>query len=223
MSLSLEKFEQVISEEDVIIIDTRTSSLFLEGYIPTAIHFKPEIIQQAAALGLFTFNQPLVFVGADAAQKVAIDYFEKLGFVNIKGYLEGGFDTWRNANKRYDLVIEVEADELAMDIQFDEYLMVVDIRTEALYDQEHIKDSINIPILDFADPGSMSEFDEHFNIYIVGENGDTNTLAASILKKQGIHNIRIVQEGWEAIKFLKDKFKIEATKSTSTSDESDIV
>lgn len=223
MSLSLEKFEQVMKEEDVIIIDTRPASLFLEGYIPNAIHFKPEIIQQAAALGLFSFHQPLVFVGPDAAQKIATNYFEKLGFLNIKGYLEGGFETWRDANKRYDLVIEVEADELAMDIQFDEYLMVVDIRSEEAYDKEHIKDSINLPIVEFADPGSMSEFDEHFNIYIVSEDGEMNTLAASILKKQGIHNIRIVQEGWEAIKILKDKFKIEATKPTPSADESSIL
>ena len=223
MFLSVEQFQQFLTQENAFIIDTRDEASFLEGFIPSSIHFKPEIIHQAAALGLLSFEQPLLFIGADDNEKIAMAYFEKLGFTNSKGWLEGGFDTWTNANKRYDLIIEVEADELAMDIQFDEYLMVVDIRTEEMYDKEHIKDSINIPILDFADPGSMSELDEHFNIYIVSENGDMSTLAASILKKQGIHNIRIVQEGWEAIKLLKDKFKIEATKTTATPDESDIV
>jgi hypothetical protein len=31
------------------------------------------------------------------------------------------------------------------------------------------------------------------------------------LKKQGIHNIRIVQDGWDAVEFLKNKFTIVAS------------
>jgi rhodanese-related sulfurtransferase len=75
------------------IIDTRDENIFLEGYIPGSIHFKPSIIQEAAALGLFKFDQPLVFVGDDDHEKIAIAYFEKLGFSHIKGYLEGGYAT----------------------------------------------------------------------------------------------------------------------------------
>ena len=145
-------------------------------------------------------------------------YFEKLGFSNIKGWLEGGFATWLNADKRYDLVIEVEADELAMDIPFDEFLMVLDIRTEEQYNQGHIKNSIHLPLLEFADPGSMSELDEHFNIYIISEDGEPNTLAASILKKEGIHNNRVVKGGWQSILQLKDKFTIEVTKEKKAND-----
>ena len=127
------------------------------------------------------------------------------------------------SDKRYDLVIEVEADELAMDIPFDEFLMVLDIRTEEQYNQGHIKNSIHLPLLEFADPGSMSELDEHFNIYIISEDGEANTLAASILKKQGIHNNRIVKGGWQSILQLKDKFTIEVTKEKKTNDPLDAI
>ena len=109
-------------------------------------------------------------------------------------------------------MIDVEVDELAMDMPFDEFLMVLDIRTEDAYNQGHIKDSISIPLLEFPDPGSMSELDEHFNIYIISETGESNSLAASLLKQQGIHNIRIVKDGWEAVQFLKERFTIEKTK-----------
>jgi rhodanese-related sulfurtransferase len=63
-----------------------------------------------------------------------------------------------------------------------------------------------------GDPGSMSELDEHFNIYIITDNGESNTLAASLLKKQGIHNIRIVKGGWQELLEIKDKFSFETTK-----------
>jgi rhodanese-related sulfurtransferase len=169
MSLSVDQFQQIVANENAFIIDTRDEALFLEGYVPNSIHFKPEIIHQAAALGLLSFEQPLVFVGDNDNEKIAIAYFEKLGFSHIKGWLDGGFTAWRNADKRYDLIIEVEADELAMDIPFDEFLMVLDIRTEEQYDAGHLKDAIHIPLLDFADPGSMSELDEHFNIYLISQ------------------------------------------------------
>ncbi|MGI9138249.1 MAG: rhodanese-like domain-containing protein, partial [Sediminibacterium sp.] len=183
MALSLEQFQQILTQQNAFIIDTRDESAFIDGFIPSSIHFKPEIIHQAAALGLLSFEDPLLFIGENDNEKIAISYFEKLGFANIKGSLEGGFNAWRDADKRYDLIIEVEVDELAMDIPFDEYLMILDIRTEEEYNQGHIKNSIHLPLLEFSDPGSMSELDEHFNIYILSQEGETNTLAASILKK----------------------------------------
>jgi rhodanese-related sulfurtransferase len=65
----------------------------------------------------------------------------------------------------------------------------------------------------------MSELDEHFNIYIIDDLGKQLLLAASVLKKQGIHNIRIVKDGWDAVEFLKNKFKIVASPKKNLSDD----
>ena len=117
----------------------------------------------------------------------------------------------------------MEVDELAMDIPFDEYLMILDIRAEEVYEKAHIKDSIHLPLIEFGDPGAMSELDEHFNIYIIDDLGKQLLLAASVLKKQGIHNIRIVQDGWDAVEFLKNKFTIVASpKKNNTEDLEDL-
>ena len=42
--------------------------------------------------------------------------------------------------------------------------------------------------------------------------------AASILKKEGIHNNRVVKGGWQSILQLKDKFTIEVTKEKKAND-----
>ena len=152
-------------------------------------------------------------------EEILIKRFELLGYTQVRGYLQGGFATWSDADQKIDLIIEVEVDELAMDIPFDEYLMILDIRTEEVYDKAQIKDSIHLPLIEFGDPGAMSELDEHFNIYIIDDLGKQLLLAASVLKKQGIHNIRIVQDGWDAVEFLKNKFIIVASpKKNSDSD-----
>ncbi len=218
MSLSLAQFLTIIEDESVIIIDARPIAKFMEGYVPNAIHITPLTAKYAIAMDIIRKDSPLVFILDQAIAAETFAYFTKAEFTGIKGYLEGGFASWA-ADKRVDLIIDVEVDELAMDIPFDEFLMVLDCRTEADFNKSHIKNSVSLPLADMGDPGSMSELDEHFNIYILTENGYNSTLAASLLKKRGIHNIRMVLGGWEAVQSLKEKFSFETTKVKTSGDE----
>jgi hydroxyacylglutathione hydrolase len=208
MELSFDQFLALSKDDSVQIIDTRIDSEFLQGYIPGAIHVALDEIKTLNALKIMEQDCPITLVCSEGTEELVIKRFELLGYTQVKGYLKGGFTTWFEADQKIDLIIEVEVDELAMDIPFDEYLMILDIRTEEVYDKAHIKDSINLPIIEFGDPGAMSELDEHFNIYLIDDLGKQLLLAASVLKKQGIHNIRIVQDGWDAVEFLKNKFTI---------------
>ncbi len=208
MELSFDQFLALSKDDSVQIIDTRIDSEFLQGYIPGAIHVALDEIKTLNALKIMEQDCPIILVCSEGTEELIIKRFELLGYTQVKGYLKGGFTTWVEADQKIDLIIEVEVDELAMDIPFDEYLMILDIRTEEVYDKAHIKDSINLPIIEFGDPGAMSELDEHFNIYLIDDLGKQLLLAASVLKKQGIHNIRIVQDGWDAVEFLKNKFTI---------------
>ena len=219
MQVELAQFLEVIEDESVLIIDARPSANLMLGYIPNAIHITPLTAKYAIAMDIIRKDSPLVFIVEETIAAETLAYFTKAEFTGIKGYLNGGFAAWTAAGKRYDLIIDVEVDELAMDIPFDEYLMVLDCRTEADFDKSHIKNSVSLPLADMGDPGSMSELDEHFNIYILTENGENSTLAASLLKKQGIHNVRIVLGGWEAVQTLKDKFSFEVTKTKTPSDD----
>ena len=211
MELSFTQFLSLSQDDSVQIIDTRIASEFLRGYIPGSIHVALDEITTLNALKIIEQDCPIILVCDQGTEEILIKRFELLGYTQVKGYLQGGFSNWSAAGEKIDLIIEVEVDELAMDIPFDEYLMILDIRTEDVYDKAHIKNSINLPLIEFGDPGAMSELDEHFNIYIIDDLGKQLLLAASVLKKQGIHNIRIVQDGWDAVEFLKDKFTIVAT------------
>jgi len=219
MELSLAQFLELSKEDSVQIIDTRTDVEFLQGYIPGSIHVGLDEIKTLNALKIIEHDCPIILVCTQGTEAILIKRFELLGYTQVKGYLQGGFSTWSDADQKIDLIIEVEVDELAMDIPFDEYLMVLDIRAEEVYDKGHIKDAIHLPLIEFGDPGSMSELDEHFNIYIIDDLGKQLLLAASVLKRQGIHNIRIVKDGWDAVEFLKNKFKIVASPKKNLSDD----
>jgi len=219
MELSLAQFLELSKEDSVQIIDTRTDVEFLQGYIPGSIHIGLDEIKTLNALKIIEHDCPIILVCTQGTEAILIKRFELLGYTQVKGYLQGGFSTWSDADQKIDLIIEVEVDELAMDIPFDEYLMVLDIRAEEVYDKGHIKDAIHLPLIEFGDPGSMSELDEHFNIYIIDDLGKQLLLAASVLNRQGIHNIRIVKDGWDAVEFLKNKFKIVASPKKNLSDD----
>lgn len=219
MELSLAQFLELSKEDSVQIIDTRTDVEFLQGYIPGSIHIGLDEIKTLNALKIIEHDCPITLVCSQGTESILIKRFELLGYTQVKGYLLGGFSTWSNADQKIDLIIEVEVDELAMDIPFDEYLMVLDIRAEEVYDKGHIKDAIHLPLIEFGDPGSMSELDEHFNIYIIDDLGKQLLLAASVLKRQGIHNIRIVKDGWDAVEFLKNKFTIVASPKKNLSED----
>ena len=95
-----------------------------------------------------------------------------------------------------------------MDIPHDEKLVVVDVRRETEFADGHVKDAVNIPVNNLTDPASMAHIEDDQNLYIHCASGYRSIIAASMLKKQGIHNLYNVLGGWNNIK-LEKKIKTE--------------
>jgi hydroxyacylglutathione hydrolase len=199
-------------EEDAILLDTRPSDIFVAGFIPGAISIGLDGRFAEWAGSLLPFDKPIVLVTAPGEERESVIRLARVGFDKMKGFLEGGFPTWQNAGEPIDLIVDVLADELAMDIPFDENLVVLDVRRETEFADGHVKDAINIPLTELADPGNMVNLDEPFNVYIHCGGGYRSVIAASLLKRQGIHNIRNVSGGWKTI---KDQKGIEVVKDKS--------
>lgn len=207
-ALSIKDFKEKLADNP-IILDTRHPDRFMQGFVPGAINIGLNGRFAEWAGSLLPFTQPIVLVTEVGNEKESIIRLSRVGLDNVIGYLTGGFEAWQNAGETIDLIIDVEADELAMDLPFDENLVIVDVRRETEYANEHVKEAINIPLDQLTDPGSMANLDDHHNIYIHCASGYRSVIAASMIKRQGIHNIRNVVGGIEAIKGLPDKFEFE--------------
>jgi glyoxylase-like metal-dependent hydrolase (beta-lactamase superfamily II)/rhodanese-related sulfurtransferase len=208
LPLSINDFKEKLVD-NIIILDTRHQDRFMQGFVPGAINIGLNGRFAEWAGSLLPFTQPIVLVTEVGYEKESIIRLSRVGLDNVIGYLSGGFEAWQNAGETIDLIIDVEADELAMDLPFDENLVIVDVRRETEYANEHVKEAINIPLDQLTDPGSMANLDDHHNIYIHCASGYRSVIAASMIKRQGIHNIRNVVGGIEAIKGLPDKFEFE--------------
>jgi len=205
------EFKKLKSDDDTIILDTRPAAVFINGFVPESIFIGLEGRFAEWAGSLLPFNKKILLVTEPGLEKETITRLARVGFEKVIGYLEGGFASWQEADEKIDLLIDVEADELAMDIKFDDNLLVLDVRKEPEYDAEHLAESINIPLENLMDPASMTDLEENINIYIHCAGGYRSVIAASLIKRQGIHNIRNINGGFESIKKVEEGFEFEKT------------
>ena len=212
-ALSVDAFKEKLKDDNVILLDTRKSSTFTEGFIPSAISIGLDGRYAEWAGSLLPFDKKLLLITEEGKEEESIIRLARVGFDKMDGYLNGGYEAWKNAGEKIDLIIDVEADEMAMDIPHDPNLVVVDVRKEIEFADGHVKNAINLPLTDMIDPGLMADFDDTQNIYVHCAGGYRSIIASSLLKRQGIHNIRNVIGGWGKIK--EQEGKIEIVKETS--------
>lgn len=201
--LTVMEFKRRMDKNDTIILDTRKAPGFTQGFVPGSINIGLEGRFAEWAGVLLSFDKTILLVADDGFEKEAVIRLARVGFSRIEGYLKGGYDAWQKAGENVDLIIDVEADELAIDIPHDKNLVVVDVRRETEFGDGHIVNALNIPLDELTDPMSMANFDDIQNIYIHCGGGYRSVIASSLFKRQGIHNIRNVVGGWEKIKDQK--------------------
>lgn len=211
-ALSIEDFKNKMQDDNVIILDTRKADVFTAGFVPGSVFIGLEGRFAEWAGSLLPFNKEIILVTEEGKEKESIIRLARVGFENIGGYLNGGYNAWVSANEEHDMIIDVEADELAMDLPFDENAVVIDVRKEIEFADGHVKDAANIPLDALTDPGSMAKIEETDNLYIHCAGGYRSVIASSLMKRQGIHNLRNVLGGWNKI---KEQEKIKTEKETS--------
>jgi hydroxyacylglutathione hydrolase len=209
--LSVAAFKKSIAGE-VIILDTRSATIFTQGFIPGSVSIGLEERFAEWAGSLLSFDIPVLLVTEPGKEKESIIRLARVGFDKVRGYLAGGFDAWKNAGEEIDIIIDVEPDELMMDMPYDNNLVVVDVRRPTEFADGHIKDAVNLPLNDMNDPATMAIFEDDQNLYIHCGGGYRSVIAASLMKRQGIHNLRNIMGGWNKIKELE---KVEIVKENS--------
>lgn len=198
-ALSVTEFKTA-ADEKTIILDTRNAAVFTQGFVPGSVSIGLEGRFAEWAGSLLPFDAPLLLITEPGKEKESMVRLARVGFDKMKGYLDGGYEAWQKAGEPIDMIINVEADELIMDIPHDKNLVVVDVRRETEFADGHLKDALNLPLNEMPDPGTMASLEETQNIYVHCAGGYRSVIASSLLKRQGIHNLRNVLGGWGKIK-----------------------
>jgi hydroxyacylglutathione hydrolase len=172
-----------------IIVDARKSEIFAEGFIEDSISipFTDDFIDVLSEL--VSDDLKVLLVADEADIPALVKMVKGSGLNNIKGYLAGGYEAWISVHDKYDMIIGIDADEFAIDYQFDEFYLI-DLRLKEDFQKGHIEDAENIALNDLE--SLLVEMENQEMYYLYGETAAQAISAASILKRNGFQRLRAV-------------------------------
>lgn len=196
--LSPKAFEAVANESDAIILDVRHQNDFVKGHVPRSIFIgmAGDFAPWVGAL-IADVKQTILLVTPKGREEEVITRLARVGFDNAIGYLDGGFDAWKNAGMDYDTVNTILAEKFKVKFNKNE-TRVFDVRRDGEYISEHVQNAIHTPLDSINN--FLNEFPSEGEFYIHCASGYRSVIAASILKSRGIHNMVDINGGFSALK-----------------------
>ena len=201
-ALEFDIFQQYY-KEGAQVLDTRSQQDITAGFVPKSILITHNEEFKDWVLLLLDPETDLLLVADIGTEAMILQQLTAMGFKSIKGYLSGGFENWTQHTNLMDIIIDIEPDELLMDLPFDENLVLVDVRKAIEFAEGHQKQAVNMPLQEMIDPARLAQFEDNDNIYLYSNNGHRSIIAASILKSQGIHNVRSINGGLNELRRLE--------------------
>ncbi len=196
-ALSVSEFEVAANETDAIMLDTRNADVFRMGFIPNSVNIGLDG-QFAPWVGALIpdVKQHILLIAELGKEEETIMRLARVGYDFVIGYLDGSFDSWKNAGKEVDVINRITAEEFANNVDVAKDI-IVDVRRESEYEAEHVENATNIP-LDFINDNIASfPKNEHFFLHCAG--GYRSMIASSILKARGWDNFTEIAGGFSAI------------------------
>lgn len=180
------------------LIDSRLPDFFELGFVPGSINIGLNGQFAIWAATLLDLQSEIVLVCKPGTEKETVSRLARVGFDSISGYLDNGFGAWKDAGLRYDMVISISAEELALDAKHNPKATILDVRKPEEFKSGHVFNAKNLPLNGLISGSENLDKNQEHLIHCAG--GYRSMIAASMLKKNGFSNIKNVWGGFEKIK-----------------------
>ncbi|WP_273568531.1 MBL fold metallo-hydrolase [Maribacter halichondriae] len=196
--LSVEAFEAAANETGALMLDTRDSKDFAQGFVPNSINIGLDgSFAQWVGEMIPDVKQEILLITYPNKQEEAITRLSRVGYDNTIGYLEGGFDSWKKSNKDFETVGRIDAKEFEAAFNSEKPL-VIDVRKKSEFDSEHVIGALNVPLNEINRHLAQFPKDKPFVLHCAG--GYRSMVAASILKQRGWNDFVDVEGGFDEMK-----------------------
>ena len=199
--LNVDKFKDLMSLKDVIILDVRNQNDFRKGFVPGSIFIglKGSFAPWVGSI-IKDINTKLLLVCDKGFEEEAILRLSRVGFDNCLGYLDGGINSWISHNS-FDVIESISADDLSKTI---ESISLIDVRKTGERSNGYLLNSKHITLDSFQD--DLTKIDIKNKHYIHCAGGYRSMIACSILKRNGYSAVVDVKGGFSSIR--NSNFKI---------------
>jgi rhodanese-related sulfurtransferase len=216
-AIEYSQFKQLIAD-GYFVVDTRQSEIFCEGFIKGSLSIPYDENFVNTFQELIESDQKILLVADEESKVAVVKAIKDSGADNVHGYLTGGFDAWKNADSKIDMLMSIDADEFAIDYKFDEFYLI-DVRDKEEYAKAHAEDSENIMLNDLEQ--ILIEFETGDSYYIYGNTVTEAVTAGSVFKKIGFNRVRVVAADYDTIAKSGIPLFVQKKKENSSSKFSD--
>ena len=189
------EFVEELSNLAVIVIDTRSAEAFSEAHIPESYYFGLEG-SYAVWVGTIIENlsSPILLVCDEGKAAEAITRLARVGYENVIGYLEGGFEAWTNAEFATESIPNISPSDFNNNLPASN---IIDVRTITEHQDGSVPNATNIPLAELKN--NLNKLSKQSEYHVFCRSGYRSMIANSILKRNGFTNIINVSKGYSGI------------------------
>jgi glyoxylase-like metal-dependent hydrolase (beta-lactamase superfamily II) len=185
--------QQVFELRNHVLLDVRSAADFGAAHVPGSMNIGLGGQFAMWAGSLIPLNASIVIIADTGAQiDESVVRLARVGIENVKGYLEGGVESWRAAGLPVDSIEQVSVAELKEQMASAD-LQIVDVRRPAEYVGGHVPRAINAPLASLDKNPLPLNKDKRTAVICAG--GYRSSAAASLLQQQGFSNLLNVSGG----------------------------
>ena len=182
-----------LREAGHVLLDVRSAADFGAAHVPGSLNIGLGGQFAMWAGSLIPLNAAIIVI-ADTNVQVdeSVVRLARVGIENVKGYLDGGVQSWRDAGLPVSVIEQVSVAQLKEQMASGD-LQIVDVRRPAEYVDGHVPRAFNAPLASLDKSQLPLEKDKLTAVICAG--GYRSSAAASLLQKEGFSNLLNVSGG----------------------------
>ena len=198
--INIKSFNLLRKQGDILILDVRSKSFFSKGHIPGSLFIGLEgMFAPWAGTIIENVKQKLIIISTKGEEKEAITRLARVGFDNVIGFLDGGYDKWVKSSGKIKKIKSISADKFVNEVRASNK-NIYDVRSVEEFKLGHFPGAKNTPLKDIGK--HILEFKKNSPFYIYCKAGYRSVVASSLINR--VSNLKLinVEGGYDLIEKL---------------------
>jgi hydroxyacylglutathione hydrolase len=189
---------RALAESGALVLDGRSPREFDSGHLPGSINVT--IVGNGVGTKAAWVAEPdteIVIVAASGSEaKRMAALLQAIGFSAVRSYLAGGVPAWLEAGLPIEKTAAVDPATAAEHLNRDK-VVLLDVREDDEWRRGHVPGSLHVPYHDLKDgvPDDVRRAAGDKTLAVVCSVGTRSSIAASLLRRQGIEDLEHVVDG----------------------------
>ena len=198
--LNIKNFNLLRKQGDVLILDVRSKSFFSKGHIPGSLFIGLEgMFAPWAGTLIKDIKQKIIIISTKGKEEEAITRLARVGFGNVLGFLDGGYDRWVKSSGKIKKIKSISADKFVNKMRASKK-NIYDVRSVEEFKLGHFPGAKNTPLKNIDK--HIPELKKNSPFYIYCKAGYRSVVASSFINRVSDLKLINVEGGYDLIEKL---------------------